>query len=164
MSTPCCCFFLSKHFTFLCLQQSFYWEQRKSFIRIMVLSVMLNQSNFQISSKFAKQHGLKIPTSASHSKCEMLPALLGSWSICCPQATSICLLPQWAHIALCGLIQFQWQIVRFRHYWENMWEFQKFLQHIPARLSLNLTSTCALGQSVTMSGHITLYYTSAKVC
>lgn len=120
MSTSCCCFFLSKHFTFLCLQQSFYLEQWKSFIRIMVLCMMLNQSNFQASSKFAKLYSLKIYTSASHSKCEMLPKFLGSWSICCPQATSICPLPQWAQIALCGLIQFQGQIIRFRHNWENI--------------------------------------------
>lgn len=95
MSTSCCCFFLSKHFTFLCLQQSFYWEQRKSFIKVMVLCMMLNQSNFQASSKFAKLcSSLKIHSSATHSKCEMLPKFLGSWSICCPQAASVCPLLQ----------------------------------------------------------------------
>lgn len=119
-STSCCCFFLSKYFTFLCLQQSFYWKQWKSFIRIMVLFMMLNQSNFQASSKFAKLYSLKIHTSASRSKCERLPKFLGSWSICCPQATSICPLPQWAQNALRGLIQFQGQIIRFRHNWENI--------------------------------------------
>lgn len=116
----CCCFFLSKHFTFLCSQQPFYLEQGTSFERIMILCMMLDQSNFQVSSKFTKLYSLKIHTSAFHSKCEMLPKFLGSWSICSPQATSICPLPQYAHIPLCGLIQFQGQIIRFRHNWETL--------------------------------------------
>lgn len=74
----------------------------------------------------------------------MLPEFLGSQSLCCPQATSICPLLQRAHIALCGLIQFQWQIwALLRKY---RWEFQKLLQHIPAQLlPLRAHSTCAPG-------------------
>lgn len=97
----------------------------------MVLYVQLNQSNFQAFSKFAKLYSLKIHTSAFHSKCEMRLEFLGSWSICCPQATSICTLPQWAQIALRGLIQFQRQIIRFKHNWENIGEnFKSSFQHI----------------------------------
>lgn len=144
MSASCCSFFLSKHFIFLFSQQSIFWKQWMNFIRIMVLCVKLNQSNFQAFSNFAKLYSLKIHTSASH-KCEVLLKFLGSWSICCPQATSICTLPQWAQIALHGLIQFQRQIIRFRHNWENIGEnFKCSFQHIQAQTA----STCAAGQSV----------------
>lgn len=90
---------------------------------------------FQAFSKLSKLYSLKIHTSAFHNKCEMLLKFLGSWSICCPQATSICTLPQWAQIALHGLIQFQRQIIRFRHNWENIGEnFKSSFQHTQAQL------------------------------